>query len=316
MMNDAMIYSLLEGKLTSVNPQQGPREGQVVCYLSLQQLSAYSAWLGLDEGLLADLSTQKASFRSTVDVYEDFSAGFLNIIDVDHLDGEMDRILFVLRPDLLCLVSIEDGDGSEATLFHSLIAQEKQNTSLARIFYRFLERLLKGGTSKLEGIENHLLSLEDQMVHGRVDEGLSKIIYGYRRSLSIIRNYYEQLVDIAEALEDNENDIYEDGQLSHFRVLAARAQRLVNGVRALNESLTQLREMLDAQLNYALNNIMKVFTLITSVFLPLTLIVGWYGMNFRHMPELEWQYAYPLLAGFCVALVALILYYFKKKKLM
>ena len=123
-------------------------------------------------------------------------------------------------------------------------------------------------------------------------------------------------MDISSALEENENGIYTEGQLSFFHVLTVRAERLISGVRALNESLTQLREMLDAQLNYALNNIMKVFTVITTVFLPLTLIVGWYGMNFRHMPELEWEYAYPLLAGFCVVLVAGVLYYFKKKKLM
>ena len=123
-------------------------------------------------------------------------------------------------------------------------------------------------------------------------------------------------MDISSALEENENGIYPDSQLSHFLVLTARAERLISGVRALNESLTQLREMLDAQLNYGLNNIMKVFTVITTVFLPLTLIVGWYGMNFRHMPELEWVYAYPLLAGFCVLLVVGVLYYFKKKKLM
>lgn len=61
---------------------------------------------------------------------------------------------------------------------------------------------------------------------------------------------------------------------------------------------------------------MKTFTLITAVFLPLTLIVGWFGMNFRHMPELEWRYAYPLLIVICIMLVLIILFYFKKRKWM
>ncbi len=316
MMADMMIYSLQNGQAERVSLESLDQTADKICYLSLPQLRENIRLLGLNEGLLSELSAQKTSFRSTVDVYEDLSAGYLNIINVDHLDGEMDRILFILRRDLLCLVSVEDGDGSEAALFETIMAQEKQGTSLARVLYRFMERLLKGGNSKLESIEDQLLDLENRMVHGRADDGLNKVIYEYRRTLSLIRNYYEQLVDISSALEENENGIYTEGQLSFFRVLTVRAERLISGVRALNESLTQLREMLDAQLNYALNNIMKVFTVITTVFLPLTLIVGWYGMNFRHMPELEWEYAYPLLAGFCVVLVAGVLYYFKKKKLM
>ncbi len=315
-MSEMRVYSLTKGQAERLAPDSLGQPGDTICYLSLQQLRDNIARLGLNEGLLNELSAQKTSFRSTLDAFENLSLGYINIINVDQLDGEMDRILFILRRDLLCLVSVADGDGSEAAQFDALMAQERQNTSLARVFYRFLERLLKGGNSKLESIEDQLLDLEDQMVHGRADEGLNKVIYSYRRTLSLIRNYYEQLVDISSALEENENGIYPDSQLSHFRVLTARAERLISGVRALNESLTQLREMLDAQLNYGLNNIMKVFTVITTVFLPLTLIVGWYGMNFRHMPELEWVYAYPLLAGFCMLLVVGVLYYFKKKKLM
>lgn len=315
-MSDCLFFNLKEGRASQVPEEQFDPQDTAVCYLTPEKFRALSARMGLDENILSDLSFEKGNFRSSLDVYEDASAGFLNIINVDDLDGEMDRVMFVIRHKLLCLVRIEDGDGSESGLFVSILAQEKQNSSPARVFYRFLERLLRGGNKKLEQIEDELLALEDEVVHSRAGHGLNKVIYGYRRQLSIIRNYYEQLVDISGELEENENGIYSEHDLSYFRVLTARAERLISGVRALSESLTQLREMLDASLNYTLNTIMKVFTMITAVFLPLTLIVGWYGMNFKHMPELEWRFAYPALAVFCFMLVAVILYYFKKKKLM
>jgi magnesium transporter len=61
---------------------------------------------------------------------------------------------------------------------------------------------------------------------------------------------------------------------------------------------------------------MKLFTVITTVFLPLTLMVGWYGMNFDYMPELHWRYGYPALIVISVVVVVLCLILFKKRKLL
>ncbi len=69
-------------------------------------------------------------------------------------------------------------------------------------------------------------------------------------------------------------------------------------------------------LDYNLNNIMKLFTVITTIFLPLTLIVGWYGMNFTNMPELTWQYGYPAVIVFSVIVVMFCVIAFKKYKLL
>ena len=64
--------------------------------------------------------------------------------------------------------------------------------------------------------------------------------------------------------------------------------------------VSQLREAYQSQLSIRQNDLMKVFTVVTAIFLPLTLIVGWYGMNFANMPELHWRYGYP-----CVFIVSI-----------
>ena len=77
--------------------------------------------------------------------------------------------------------------------------------------------------------------------------------------------------------------------------------------------LTQVRESYQSQVDIEQNEIMKVFTVVTSIFLPLTLIVGWYGMNLK-MPEFEWDYGYLFVTVLCIA-VGLIWYFiFKKRK--
>ena len=73
---------------------------------------------------------------------------------------------------------------------------------------------------------------------------------------------------------------------------------------------------MDATLNYNLNNTMKLFTIVTIIFQPLTLIVGWYGMNFTNMPELVWKFGYIYVIVLSITVVAGILFYFKKKKYM
>ena len=69
-------------------------------------------------------------------------------------------------------------------------------------------------------------------------------------------------------------------------------------------------------MDYNLNNTMKIFTVVTTVFLPLSLIVGWYGMNFTNMPELTWKYGYLAVILLSVAVVIFCFWFFKKKKLL
>ena len=76
----------------------------------------------------------------------------------------------------------------------------------------------------------------------------------------------------------------------------------------------QLRDLVQSELEVRQNKIMTLLTVITSIFLPLTLIAGWYGMNFRYMPELEWKISYPIVILISILIVVVCLIWFKKKK--
>ena len=76
----------------------------------------------------------------------------------------------------------------------------------------------------------------------------------------------------------------------------------------------QLRDLYQAHIDIKQNRIMTVLTVVTTIFMPLTLIVGWYGMNFKYMPELEWQWGYPVVILVCVVIAVGSLLFFKKKK--
>ena len=90
--------------------------------------------------------------------------------------------------------------------------------------------------------------------------------------------------------------------------------RLQAEAQALREYGIQVRELFQAEIDIRQNRLMKILTIVTTIFLPLTLVAGWYGMNFVHMPELTWQYGYPAVIVVSVAVVLVCLWVMKKKK--
>ncbi|HEX3078272.1 MAG TPA: CorA family divalent cation transporter, partial [Lachnospiraceae bacterium] len=172
------------------------------------------------------------------------------------------------------------------------------------------------GSKSLEITERKIMDMEKNLVIGKLGKDLNRDIFRLRKELSITKNYYEHLCNIGEELQENENELFSEQYLRYFKIFADKALRLSNNTQTLSESLIHLREALDATLNYSLNRIMKVFTVVTTVFLPLTLIVGWYGMNFKYMPELTWKYGYLFVIVLSILVASICIYFFKKKKFM
>ena len=99
-----------------------------------------------------------------------------------------------------------------------------------------------------------------------------------------------------------------------FETLEKRLTRLSNVTDRLAEYSIQLREMHQTQVEMRQNQIMQFLTIVTTIFMPLTLITGWYGMNFKAMPELDTSYGYFIVIGVCILIIILEVIYFKKKK--
>lgn len=87
-------------------------------------------------------------------------------------------------------------------------------------------------------------------------------------------------------------------------------------VQMLKDYIIQVRELQQSQYDLNLNRMMYVFTIVTIIFLPLTLIVGWYGMNFTTMPELTWRYGYLFVIALSLITIVGCIWYFKKKDIL
>lgn len=258
-----------------------------------------------------------------LEVYDDFSFGVINMMDGDTSNSGGSWITarelnFYITARFLILVSKLPNkliDNVRKEILENANAANNYIVNLSKILYIFLYRLTSIDNVILEDIEARIALLEEQVME-EIRKDFIKEIIELRKQLLFLKRYYEPLLDIVEGLEENENGLIEEGALKYYGVLKNRIERLNNNILHLRDYVTQVREAYQAQVDISLNHIMKLFTVITAIFLPLTLIAGWYGMNFKYMPEISWVYGYPFAFVLSAAVVVISLIYFKKNNYM
>ncbi|MCM1158745.1 MAG: hypothetical protein NC300_07840 [Bacteroidales bacterium] len=274
------------------------------------------------EQTVEECSGNPYNFRSDAYVVDDLVFAVLDILHLLDVFGEKNRMALYIRQDLCLFVLIKDEDGSVRKLFEQVVkryeeeGQGMKQTVPEKFLYHFLNRLIQDDRKFLENMEVNMSVLETRILKEHVDPVFINEILLMKKELMYIWNYYEQLIDIGETLRDNENDMFPEENVRRFTIFTDRVGRLSENVKHLKEYTVQLRETHDAMLDYNLNSIMKLFTVVTTIFLPLTLVAGWYGMNFTNMPELGWKYGYLGVIVASVLMVTCCIIAFKKHRLL
>ena len=183
-----------------------------------------------------------------------------------------------------------------------------------QLLLRIMEHMIEEDTLYFSHMESELDKLEEEISRGA---GSNNIFFTSltknRQKLSEFNIYYEQLIDIGELFSTS--DFYQSEQDTQgWDRFMHRVERLQNHVHLLRENVLQIRELYQSMQDARQNKIMGIITVVTTIFLPLTLITGWYGMNFVYMPELQWRYGYFAVIIISLFIVIAEIVYFKKKK--
>ena len=249
--------------------------------------------------------------NTKAEVNYDSLTGSFSIPHRDDLSAEDSKFAFVL--DEKGIVFIDDS-GKASELIESIIKVKKWKfPSLERFIYDFLDQIVIDDLRLMEKYERELDRMEKKMMEGD-DDFPSVRLNDIRSDIRDLRIHYEQLMDLGQELEENENNFFKLENLRYFRLFLNRMARLHDTSTSLREYTMQLRDQYKAHLDIKQNRIMTVLTVVTTIFMPLTLIVGWYGMNFRYMPELEWKWGYPVIIAVSLLIAVSSLLFFKKKK--
>ena len=162
------------------------------------------------------------------------------------------------------------------------------------------------------------LSLRTEFLH---EEALSnptpktlEAIQTIRRQMISLRKSIWPLREVISRLERGESDLIEEPTRLYLRDVYDHTIQVIDIIETSRDSLSGMLEVYLSSISNRMNQVMKVLTIVATIFIPLTFIAGIYGMNFRNIPELEWRWGYPLVLLAMVGVVVSMLVYFKRKR--
>lgn len=223
------------------------------------------------------------------------------------------RLGFYLQEKQMYLI------GEEEQLLH-FVGRMKENqfpegVSMYGFFCGLLNLWIDEDIFYLQKIEDVLSDMEDTLLH-HLTADFYRTMVPYRRRLRTLKTYYYELLHLAMTIRSNTNQLLNAEDCLAFGYFADRAGRLHSHVELLQEYILQIREIYQTQIELQQSKAMNLLAVISAIFLPLTLLAGWYGMNFTNMPELSWKWGYPAAILLAVVIVSVEIYIFKKKKLL
>lgn len=165
---------------------------------------------------------------------------------------------------------------------------------------------------RIQQLEDRTAALEQAVLGDETDQFIDQM-GELRKEFNRRGRYYAQLGELADMLQENAADRFDKAGLQRLSSLERRVRALREETQMLREYASQVCSEYQSQVDIAQNRIMKVLTIVTTLFLPLSLIAAWYGMNFQYMPELGWVYGYPAVIALSVLVVAVCLIFFKKR---
>ena len=242
--------------------------------------------------------------------YDSLTGTFL-LPDRENIEERDFRFAFAL--DEKGIVFIDDSGKAEQMIKAIRRTKRWRKPSLERFLYDFLEQIVEDDLPIMEHYEEELIRIEDAILNSQGEGDLGRVIE-IHNDIRKLLVHYEQIIDMTQEFEENENGFFVEENLRYIHLFMNLMARRRDSAASLRDHTIQVRDLHHAQLEVRQNRIMTLLTVITTIFMPLTLIVGWYGTNFRYMPELEWRFGYLAVIIASVAVVVFCLILFRRKK--
>jgi magnesium transporter len=225
-----------------------------------------------------------------------------------------EQVSLVLGPDFV--LSFQEGSHDD---FEPVRARLRDGHVRARqpeadyLAYMLLDTVVDNYFLALEKFDDLVDSLETELV-ARPQRATLATLHRLRREMVFLLRAVWPLREVVGLLERGEFAQIRPGTRLYLRDVYDHVIHAIDTVETLRELLAGMLEIYLTSITNRSNEVIKVLTLISTIFLPITFITGWYGMNFRHMPELDWPWAYPLTLLATLAVAITMLAYFKRKK--
>lgn len=290
------------------------------------------AWINIDglhdeksiEEICTYLNIHKLSMEDILSVgqrpkleeYEDYIQAVLKILTLDSTDEtiEYEQLSFILKGNILVTFQEKTGD-----VFDSVRNRIKEGKGNVRkrgadyLLYALLDLVVDHYFIVLENFGEKLEDLETELLNNPDKTTLNKL-HRLRRETLLLRRTVYPLREMIGRFEKLEEPLISNNIKVFIRDLYDHTIKVIENIEVLRDMTSGLLDLYMNTTSNKMNEIMKVLTILTSIFIPLTFISGVYGMNFVNMPELEFKYGYFAVLGLMVLVLIAMLIYLKRKK--
>ncbi|MGB5419705.1 magnesium/cobalt transporter CorA, partial [Algibacter sp.] len=182
------------------------------------------------------------------------------------------------------------------------------------LLYVLLDAIVDHYFSVIEVLGDKIEDFETAIFAGNVDKDISQKIQNLKREILRVRRAIFPLREVINRIEKNEGALIHPKTITYYRDIYDHLIQVSENIDIYREMIWSLMDMYMTTISNKMNEVMKVLTIMASIFIPLTFIAGIYGMNFEYIPELKYKYSYFILWGVMIALFIGMLIYFKRKK--
>ncbi|MES2796369.1 MAG: magnesium/cobalt transporter CorA [Bacteroidota bacterium] len=229
---------------------------------------------------------------------------------------ETEHVSIILGPDFLLTFQEE---GTE-DIFADIMVRLKSGVGKIRkldldyLLFSAVDLIIDNYLEVIQKIDEDLENLEDNIINSPKERD-QNLLYSHKREINIMRKLTFPIREMLNSmLLYNENDLVKDNTKLYLRDAHDHAVQVVEMLDSNREMIANLMDLYLSQVSNKMNSVIKVLTIISVIFMPLTFIVGVYGMNFDYMPELRMKYGYYYIWGIMVVSTIGMLIYFKHKK--
>ncbi|GAB4052899.1 magnesium/cobalt transporter CorA [Spirosoma litoris] len=229
-------------------------------------------------------------------------------IDVEHVS-------LVLGPNYL--ISFQEERTKD--IFEPVIERIKASSGKTRrngadyLLYALMDVIVDHYFLITERIGDKMDELEEQIVEERATQQTLATLYKLKRELSFIRRTVYPVRDIINTLLREESDVIQHNTQPYLRDLADHTNQVIETLESYRELISGLMDVYYSIVSNRMNSVMKTLTIFSAIFMPLTFIVGVYGMNFKYMPELDTKYGYFVVLGIMAFVTVGMIVYFRRR---
>lgn len=271
--------------------------------------------LCVDKILQEDLFDQ--SKRTRLEEYSEYV--FFSIVSalpkegLNNYDLKKERISFIIGDNYL--ISFQEKQSDHFPTVRERIEYKRGKIRFKGpdfLLFRMLEAIIDNYSEVVEEIGGNIEMLDKLVLRNPKSEVLRKVEWEKRKLLDL-RKIVFPMKELMGQLDRVENELIIEDNIHYFRELKDTCYGLIEEIEAKKQMLDGVANLYYAIQGQRMNEIMKVLTVTSAIFIPLTFVVGVYGMNFENMPELSWKYGYHLIWGIMIFVSIVLIFIFWKR---